>query len=538
MASRFVITEEVDAKLKKLEDKEAALAEARANIAREKWDVTQRLLEIEKSKQRVTKMMQKGRDKLEGQILEMKREREQMAKERTQFAAEQKRMRRIAGGRGNLNAERKQLEKQQKKLKVDREKFKEYVKVEKADLEFHRWELEEQKEQIEQSKAKALQLMQSGRDRLQQLILQLKRERKRNAKSLGALKEWRRKLEKQRKNADQETRDRLDKKEKELEAQQRELEEKMRNLDQMAGDLESEKQEADQAISSGKVPGMAEAYENDKGLKQTEKLHDQQQKDPDLESELFSDEESKHIPGRRSVRRKTKFSESKVSPTEYEEEVRRHTVTTERIVKDKSPQIEQHVRDRLHSKGKHASRTLKDREELPFQIKKAAGLERDLTREDQLALKMKEMNRLKDLKEKFQREQEQITTETDDELKKLLKRQREKMEHDRIALELQKKDMDKQKTDPMDQIYVMLQDRKHRQERAAQRNQRANQSPGTPWNYGCIREKRTFDSMKQELEALDRSSRENQSFEKSDIYGSQDKVSHNEYLEYVMNCRI
>ena len=534
MTSRFVITEEVDAKLKILKDKEAALALAQAKITREN-----KLMHSQ------AKMMQKGRDKLEGQILEMKREREKMAKERKQFAAEQKRMRRISGDQRGLNTERKQLEKQQKKLKAEREKF----NVEKADLESLRLKLDQQKEEIEQSKARALQLMQSGRDRLQQLILQLKRERKRNVKSLEALKEWRRKLEKQRKNADQETRDRLDKKEKELEAQQRELEEKMRHSLEMERDLESEKQKADEALSSGKVTGMAKAYEGDRlnkdtqRFKQSKRLHDQQHHDQqheNFEGRMTEHaEETELIPGRRI----TKFLEgeptSEGSSTEYEEEVHRLTVAMKLIVKDKPPLIEQRVRDRLALKGIQAARRLKDKEKgvLPFQIKKADDFERDLTREQHLALKMKEMKRLEDLKEKFKRKQEQITTETDDELKKLLKRQRERVEHDRIALKLQKEDMNKQKTDPMDQIYVMLQERKHRQERAAQRNQRANQSPGSPWNYGCIREKVTFDSMKQELEALDRSSRENRSFEKSDIYGSQDKASHKEYLEYVMNCR-
>ena len=58
-----------------------------------------------------------------------------------------------------------------------------------------------------------------------------------------------------------------------------------------------------------------------------------------LKVKAKSDEESKHIPGRR----KTKFTErkriSERSPTEYAEELRRLTEAMELMVRDKSPQI-------------------------------------------------------------------------------------------------------------------------------------------------------------------------------------------------------
>ena len=282
MASRCVITEEVDAKLKILED------------------VTQRLLGIVQRKRRATEMMPKGGDKLEEQILSSFLH-HLGCSECSPFVA-------------SKETTREEMAKQQKKLKTEREKFKEYVKAEKADLESLRLKLEEQKEEIEQSKARALQLMQSGRDRL-------KRERKRNAKSLEALKEWHIKLETQRKNTDQKTRDRLHKKQKELE------------------EMESEKERADLVIWSGKVTEMAKAYRGDRRLKQTKKLHDQQHEDFDVESEL--------IPARRT----TKFTEGKriseLSPTGFFDEVGRGTRAMNVTVEDKSPQIEQRVRETL-----------------------------------------------------------------------------------------------------------------------------------------------------------------------------------------------
>ena len=143
MASRFVITKEVDAKLKIMEDKEAALRLARAQIAREKRDITQRQLEIEQTKLKAQEMMQKERDKLQGQMLEMKRE---LKREQKEMAKQVKQREKSMNERSSssssvlvsssssttsskaldvevLNEWRKQTEKQREKLNANGSKF-------------------------------------------------------------------------------------------------------------------------------------------------------------------------------------------------------------------------------------------------------------------------------------------------------------------------------------------------------------------------------------------------------------------------------